>query len=117
MFHNSNLFGSCIIHILYTECAKIKKYNSGAKRLILTHLVSFSILLRIQFNVIDTYNPDVVIGTESWLSEEINNSEVFRDDCITFRMDRCFLEVVKFSFVLKITPIAGSYGLIRILRC
>ena len=24
-FHNSNLFGSCIIHILYTECAKIKK--------------------------------------------------------------------------------------------
>ena len=31
--HNSNLFGSCIIHILYTECAKIKKNNSGAKRL------------------------------------------------------------------------------------
>ena len=25
MFHNSNLFGSCIIHILYTVCAKIKK--------------------------------------------------------------------------------------------
>jgi hypothetical protein len=29
------LFGSCIIHILYTECAKIKKNNSGAKRLLL----------------------------------------------------------------------------------
>jgi len=27
------LFGSCIIHILYTECAKIKKNNSGVKRL------------------------------------------------------------------------------------
>ena len=27
------LFGSCIIHILYTGCAKIKK-KSGAKRLI-----------------------------------------------------------------------------------
>jgi len=27
------LFGSYIIHILYTECAKIKKNNSGAKRL------------------------------------------------------------------------------------
>ena len=26
LFHISNLFGSCIIHILYTECAKIKKY-------------------------------------------------------------------------------------------
>ena len=25
LFHNSNLFGSCTIHILYTECAKIKK--------------------------------------------------------------------------------------------
>ena len=25
MFHNSNVFGSCIIHILYTGCAKIKK--------------------------------------------------------------------------------------------
>ena len=26
-------FGSCIIHILYTGCAKIKKNNSGAKGL------------------------------------------------------------------------------------
>ena len=34
LFHNSNVFGSCIIHILYTGCAKIKKNNSGAKRLI-----------------------------------------------------------------------------------
>jgi hypothetical protein len=25
LFHNSSVFGSCIIHILYTECAKIKK--------------------------------------------------------------------------------------------
>ena len=33
LFHNSNLFGSCIIHILYTKWAKIKKNNSGAKRL------------------------------------------------------------------------------------
>jgi hypothetical protein len=23
--HNSNVFGSCVIHILYTGCAKIKK--------------------------------------------------------------------------------------------
>jgi len=34
LFHNSNLFVSCIIHILYIECAKIKNNNSGAKRLI-----------------------------------------------------------------------------------
>jgi len=25
LFHDSKLFGSCIIHILYTWCAKIKK--------------------------------------------------------------------------------------------
>jgi len=40
------------------------------------------------WNLIDTYNPDVVIGTESWLSEEINSGEIFRDDYITFRRDR-----------------------------
>ena len=34
MFHNAKLFDSCIIHILYTGCAKIKKKNSGAKGLI-----------------------------------------------------------------------------------
>ena len=33
LFYNPNIFGSCIIHILYTGCAKIKKNNSGAKRL------------------------------------------------------------------------------------
>jgi hypothetical protein len=33
LFHNSNVFGVCIIHILYTVCAKIKKKNSGAKSL------------------------------------------------------------------------------------
>jgi hypothetical protein len=33
LFHNSNVFGSCIIQILYTGCAKIKKNNSGAIRL------------------------------------------------------------------------------------
>ena len=32
LFHNATFFGTCIIHILYTECAKIKK-KSGAKRL------------------------------------------------------------------------------------
>ena len=34
LFHNFNVFGSCIIHILYTGVLKLKKNNSGAKRLI-----------------------------------------------------------------------------------
>jgi len=33
LFNKSNIFGSCIIHILHTGCAKIKKKYSGAKRL------------------------------------------------------------------------------------
>jgi len=33
LFHNSNVFGSCIINILYTGVLKLKKNNSGAKRL------------------------------------------------------------------------------------
>jgi len=39
--------------------------------------------------LVDTYNPDVTIGTESWLKEEIKNAEMFRDDYSTFRKDRC----------------------------
>jgi len=42
LFHNSNLFGSCIIHILFTWCAEIKKKNSGTKRLIRSRVVKQS---------------------------------------------------------------------------
>ena len=34
LFHNSNVFGTFIIHILYTGVLKLKKNNPGAKRLI-----------------------------------------------------------------------------------
>ena len=44
LFHNSNIFGSCVIHILYTGCAKIKKNNSGAKRLIYHAFVKLFLL-------------------------------------------------------------------------
>ena len=48
LFHNFNVFGSCIIHILYTGCAKIKKNNSGAKRLTLQlRMVLGSVVRRI----------------------------------------------------------------------
>jgi hypothetical protein len=40
------------------------------------------------WNLVDTYNPDVVIGTESWFKEDINNAEVFRADFTNFRSDR-----------------------------
>jgi len=31
LFHNSNVFGSFIIHILFAGCAKIKKINPAPK--------------------------------------------------------------------------------------
>jgi len=31
LFHNANLFGSSIIHILYTECVEIKKIIPAPK--------------------------------------------------------------------------------------
>jgi hypothetical protein len=38
-----------------------------------------SICNKIEFwNLIDIYDPDVVIGTESWLSNDIKNAEIFR---------------------------------------
>ena len=38
LFHNSNVLGSCFIHILYTGCATILKNNSDAKRLTATSI-------------------------------------------------------------------------------
>ena len=66
------------------------------------------------WNLIDTYNPDV-IGTESWLSGEINNEEVFRDDFIVSRRDRLSRGRV-FSFLLKTTSTAGNYVWMTTLR-
>jgi hypothetical protein len=40
------------------------------------------------WNLVDTYNTDVVIGTESWLKEDTGNAEVFRADFTTLRRDR-----------------------------
>jgi hypothetical protein len=40
------------------------------------------------WNVVKTYNPDVVIGTESSLKEYISNAEMLRADFTTFRRDR-----------------------------
>ena len=40
------------------------------------------------WNLVDTYNVVVVIGTVSWLREEICIAGVFRADFTTFRRDR-----------------------------
>jgi hypothetical protein len=40
------------------------------------------------WNLADTYNPDIIIGAELWLREEVGNLEIFRADFTTFRRDR-----------------------------
>jgi len=74
------------------EClAATVLHISGSKPLVVLQVNCRSICNKdLEFwNLIDTYNTDVVIGTESWLSEEINNAEIFRDDYRTFWRDRC----------------------------
>jgi hypothetical protein len=70
--------------------AAAEGHTSECKPLVLLQVNCVGICNKILefWNLIDTYNPDVVTGTESWLSEEINNAEVFRD-YITFKRDRC----------------------------
>ena len=37
------------------------------------------------WNLVDTYNPDVVIGTDSWFKKDIGNVEVIRADFTAVR--------------------------------
>ena len=67
------------------------------------------------WNLVDTYNPDIIIGTVSWLSEDIGNMELFREDFKTFRRDR-HTPGGGVLFVSKIILTAPSYGLMMILR-
>jgi len=67
------------------------------------------------WNLIDTCNPDVVIGTESCLGEEINKVEFYRADYKTFRRNRHTLCGGVFICV-KITLLAPSYRLTRYMR-
>jgi hypothetical protein len=66
--------------------------NSKGTPLVLLQVNCRSIYNKILefWNLIDTYNPDVVIGMESWLSEGIHNAEIFRGNYIVFRRDRHF---------------------------
>jgi len=47
LFRNSNVFSSCIIHILCTDVLKLKENNSGAKRLKCSLLVQFILLINV----------------------------------------------------------------------
>ena len=75
LFHKSNVFGSCIIHILYTVCAKIEKNNSGAKRLnCFYYIVNF---YHFMWNL-DLGNPNYIyFSTNFSILSQINFPEKF----------------------------------------
>jgi hypothetical protein len=39
-------------------------------------------------NIIDSYNPDIIIGTETWLNDPVHNSEIFPPNYNIYRRDR-----------------------------
>jgi hypothetical protein len=63
--------------------------NNEGKSLVLLQVNSRSIYNKaLEFwNLVDMYNPDIIIGMESWLKEETGNTEIFWADFTTFRRD------------------------------
>ena len=61
------------------------------------------------WNLLNTYNPDVVTGTESWPKEDICNAEVFRADFTTFGRVRSARAGGVLSVLKKISLLLRSY--------
>jgi hypothetical protein len=73
-----------------SSAAEIFAYRIEGKLLVVLWVNCRSIYNKaLEFwNLVDTYNPDVVKGTEPWLKEDMCNAEVFRADFTTFRRNR-----------------------------
>jgi hypothetical protein len=89
----------------------VPAHKNVGKSLVLLQVHCISIYNKaLEFwNLVDTYNPDTIIGTESWLREETGNTEIFRADFTIFRRERHAQGGG--VFVLKIILPAQSYGL------
>jgi len=68
----------------------VPTHKNGDKSLVLLQVNCRSIYNKsLEFwNLVDMYNPHIIISTESWLREDIGNAELFRADYTTFRRDR-----------------------------
>jgi hypothetical protein len=67
------------------------EYKKEANSLVLLQVNCRSIYSKaLEFwNSVDTYNPDIIIDTESWLREEIANIEIFKAYFTTFTREEC----------------------------
>jgi hypothetical protein len=62
------------------------------------------------WNLVHTCNPYVIKCSESWLREEINNNELFRDDYTTFKSDRCTGGCWSVHLYSKVYQLHGAVG-------
>ena len=83
LFHNANLFGSRIIHILYTECAEIKKNSSGAKGLTCDFFVLTSVFLN-RSTFLQCYETRPSAGRNNPLSELQRKFKRQRDEEVQY---------------------------------
>jgi hypothetical protein len=67
------------------------------------------------WNLICAYNPDIILGLESWLREEFGNSEIFRGEYTAFRRERNSRGGGVLICVKKNTLHAWNHGRTRIL--
>ena len=102
--------GSRVIAI---AIAKASAYRTEDKSLVVLQVNCRSVYNKaLEFwNLVDTYNLDVVIGTESWLKDDISNAEVFGAGFTTFRTDRSARGGGGGGgYLLKISLPLGNYG-------
>lgn len=71
-----------------TPVKPIKKRFDTPVRIIVVNCQSFRNKKHELGNIVESTQPDIVIGTESWLHKDIQSSEVFPNDHNCFRKDR-----------------------------
>ena len=68
--------------------SNILNYPPNASNLIVTNCQSVKSKKNSYTHLLSITNPDFFIGTESWLTEDINNNEIFLSDYTVHRKDR-----------------------------
>ena len=67
---------------------KTAKKNAASLRCLLLNCRSIKSKRAELEHVIEKYNPDLLLGTDSWLTPNINNGEIFPSGYTIFRKDR-----------------------------
>jgi len=105
LFHNSNVFGSCVIHILYTGCAKIKKNNSGAKSLIEEFIYSMFIKNEPKVSLLCNFRDNLTLNSARHHNQFITEGN-YKATCFDYR-----LVIFRPIFVNCVTRCYAHFGM------